>query len=159
MQYRCYLEECLHLSQNATERRDHCIKQHKFPHDFRFDIKARVSKKKTKSNEAIAAMDCKMDGSNSTNSVLSASNLIPPETMDEDVELENKSIILAAQNKPKIHAFSFGHKKSKTFQRTSDSNYAKALCAKSKEQKKNQTNPANLEDDRALDDLMESLPK
>lgn len=102
-------------------------------------------------------MDC--DDSNSINSVLSASNTIPPESMDEDIELENKSIILASQNKPKMHAFSFGHKKAKTFNRSSDTNYAKALCAKSKDPKKNKAKPANLEDDRALDDLMESLPK
>lgn len=27
------------MSKSAEERKDHCIKLHKFPHDFRFEIK------------------------------------------------------------------------------------------------------------------------
>ena len=37
LQFSCYLEECKHMSASPEERKDHCIKVHKFPHDFRFD--------------------------------------------------------------------------------------------------------------------------
>ena len=36
IQFSCFLSECDQKSTNPTERRDHCIKDHKFPHDFRF---------------------------------------------------------------------------------------------------------------------------
>uniref|UniRef100_A0A182NC64 C2H2-type domain-containing protein n=1 Tax=Anopheles dirus TaxID=7168 RepID=A0A182NC64_9DIPT len=35
--YACYLEECSHRSRDPAERRDHCIREHRFPHNFRFD--------------------------------------------------------------------------------------------------------------------------
>jgi hypothetical protein len=37
------------MSSTSEERRDHCIKDHKFPHDFRFDKVA--SKKKSLSSD------------------------------------------------------------------------------------------------------------
>lgn len=35
--YTCFVEGCAHKSIDVKTRRDHCIKEHKFPHDFRFD--------------------------------------------------------------------------------------------------------------------------
>ncbi|XP_033320956.2 zinc finger protein 511 lethal (2) k10201 [Megalopta genalis] len=35
--YQCYLSECDVKSKNAIERREHCIKVHKFPKNFRYD--------------------------------------------------------------------------------------------------------------------------
>lgn len=48
LKFACYLEECKHKSSTPEDRKDHCIKIHKFPHDFRFDKVA--SKKKSPSN-------------------------------------------------------------------------------------------------------------
>ena len=53
-QFSCYLEECQQKSKSQQERRDHCIKDHKFPHDFRFD---KVSIRKTSVNEDDDVMD------------------------------------------------------------------------------------------------------
>ncbi|XP_063710103.1 zinc finger protein 511 [Culicoides brevitarsis] len=44
--FACYVEECCHKSIDAAARRDHCIKVHKFPHDFRFDKVVKAKKKK-----------------------------------------------------------------------------------------------------------------
>lgn len=49
--YSCYVEECGHKSIDASARRDHCIKDHKFPHDFRFDKVRKQKKKKDKGME------------------------------------------------------------------------------------------------------------
>ncbi|XP_058067334.1 protein lethal(2)k10201 [Anopheles bellator] len=35
--YACFREECKYRSKDCAERRDHCIREHKFPHNFRFD--------------------------------------------------------------------------------------------------------------------------
>ncbi|XP_058831373.1 protein lethal(2)k10201 [Topomyia yanbarensis] len=43
--YDCFLEECPHKSRDSLERRDHCIKEHKFPHNFRFDKQIPTQKK------------------------------------------------------------------------------------------------------------------
>jgi len=45
--YQCFLPTCLHLSWTSEERRDHAIKQHKFPHDFRFDDSRKKGRKKS----------------------------------------------------------------------------------------------------------------
>lgn len=44
--YQCFLPTCLDFSWTSEERRDHAIKQHKFPHDFRFDDARKKSRKK-----------------------------------------------------------------------------------------------------------------
>uniref|UniRef100_A0A182QUN6 C2H2-type domain-containing protein n=1 Tax=Anopheles farauti TaxID=69004 RepID=A0A182QUN6_9DIPT len=48
--YACYLEECIHRSKDPAERRDHCIREHNFPHNFRFD--KQVPSKSIKSRAA-----------------------------------------------------------------------------------------------------------
>lgn len=155
------MEECPHTSNDADSRRTHCIEQHKFPHDFRFDVRSNgkggvKGKKAHGSAKAGVAMEC--DDSQPDKAVLSSSKLITPDIMDEDIELENKSIILAAQRNKRIGTFSFGQTTSKTFPtHCGDHNYAKALSARSKGPK-GKGRVANLEDDRAFDDLMESLP-
>lgn len=159
-QYRCYLEECPKLSQTPAERRDHCISEHKFPHDFRFDCY-----KHTKKN-ATNKVDGKANNAKATNSnvdqasVLKPSKLVSVTTHDEDIELEDKSILLTAQRKHFTN-FSFGHKKTKTFRSTSQNHssnsYAKQLTAKSEiKQNKSQS---GLDDINMVDELIDSLPK
>lgn len=144
-QFRCFLEECSKLSQNAAERRDHCITEHKFPHDFRFDP-YKPPKKNT--NKPVV---------NVKSSVLQSSKMVSGPTHDEDIELENKSILLTAQRKPFTN-FSFGHKKSKAFRSNGPQNqsYAKQLTAKSEICNKQQT---GLDNTNLVDELMESLPQ
>lgn len=101
-------------------------------------------------------MEC--DDSNSDNPVLPPTKLIQPDVVDEDVQLENKSIILSAQRKPNVTNFSFGHTKAKSFNTYCDHNYAKSLSAKGKNPKNSKAKSADLDDDRVFDDLMESLP-
>lgn len=161
-QYRCYLEECLKLSQTPTERRDHCISEHKFPHDFRFDCYKHPKKNATNK------MDGKTNNTKATNSsseqapVLKPSKLVSVTTHDEDIELENKSILLTAQRK-NFTNFSFGHKKTKTFrsnmssQNQSSSSYAKQLTAKS--EIKHNKPQSGLNNTNMVDELMDSLPK
>lgn len=162
------MEECPILSKTPTERRDHCISEHKFPHDFRFDCY-----KYTKKN-ATNKLDGKANKSKATNSdvnkasILKPSKLVSVTTHDEDVELEDKSILLTAQRKH-LTNFSFGHKKTKTFRSntssqskinsggSSNNSYAKQLTAKS-ETKNNKQN-SGLNDANMIDELMESLPQ
>lgn len=55
-QFACFLEECKHMSSSPEDRKDHCIKSHKFPHDFRFDkVGRRVSKSDMDTTETAAA--------------------------------------------------------------------------------------------------------
>lgn len=150
------MEECPKLSQTPTERRDHCISEHKFPHDFRFDCYKHTKKHATNKSEG------KATNAKATNSNIEQASVLKPSklgsvaaTHDEDIELENKSILLTAQRKPFTN-FSFGHKKSKTFQSSSNS-YAKQLAAKSAaKQNKPQL---GLDDVNMVDELMDSLPK
>lgn len=147
------------MCQDANKRRTHCIEQHKFPHDFRFDIKNNTKRNKKgqgSPKNSAAAMEC--DDSQPEKAMLPSSDLLPPDVIDEDVELENKSIILSAQRNKRIGTFSFGHTSSKAFTKHCDQHsYAKALSSKSKGPK-GKAKVANLDDDGVFDDLMESLP-
>ncbi|KAK4323850.1 hypothetical protein Pmani_005490 [Petrolisthes manimaculis] len=47
--YQCYLETCSEKFMNPTERKNHCIQQHKFPSSYRFDTsQKKLGKKKGK---------------------------------------------------------------------------------------------------------------
>lgn len=143
------MEECLKLSQTPVERRDHCISDHKFPHDFRFDSYKHQKKNTNKS-------DGKKSNAKSTSSVLQPPKLVSVTTHDEDIELENKSILLTAQRK-QFTNFSFGHNKSKTFRSNGQNqSYAKQLTAKSNITNKPQT---GLDNTNLVDELMDSLPQ
>lgn len=143
------------LSANPSDRRDHCITEHKFPSDFRFD-NSNQAKKKTvftiyeKNGDAKAVKP-------KSSSVLQQSKLVSVTTHDEDIELEDKSILLTAQRKHFTN-FTFGHKKSKSFQSNGSHNksYAQQLTAKSEITKKPQS---ALENSSMVDELMESLPQ
>lgn len=79
---------------------------------------------------------------------------------DEDIVLEDKSILLMAQRKPHT-TFSFGHRKAKTFSSAAngdDKSYAKALTKKTKQPKKTATT-STLECEQMIEDLVESLPQ
>lgn len=149
LQFRCYLEECTKLSGNPTERRDHCISEHKFPHDFRFDCYSHAKKNNNKNENK------KIHGKPKPSTVLQAAKLVSVTTHDEDIELEDKSILLTAQRKH-FGNFSFGHKKSKTFRPGASHSYAKQLTAKSELPPKTQT---GLDDAHLVDELMDSLPQ
>lgn len=153
------MEECSQLNQSPSERRDHCITEHKFPHDFRFDCHSRTKKNNNNNN------DIKTDGKKTSqksanpksSSVLQTSKLVSVTTHDEDIELEDKSILLTAQRKHFTN-FSFGHKKSKPFRSNAPShNYAKQLTAKS-EVTSNKPQ-SGLDNANLVDELMESLPQ
>lgn len=45
--FQCFLPTCHHLSWTSAERRDHAIKLHKFPADFRFDDARKKSRRKS----------------------------------------------------------------------------------------------------------------
>lgn len=55
--YSCYLETCNHKSQNDKERKDHCIKSHNFPPNFRFSGNKRKPKKNKKASENENSME------------------------------------------------------------------------------------------------------
>uniref|UniRef100_A0A2M4AWS3 Putative alpha-snap protein n=1 Tax=Anopheles triannulatus TaxID=58253 RepID=A0A2M4AWS3_9DIPT len=55
--YACFLEECKYRSKDVVERRDHCIREHKFPHNFRFDKQSLSHRLIAKSPE----LDSKID--------------------------------------------------------------------------------------------------
>ncbi|KAG4076827.1 hypothetical protein HA402_004429 [Bradysia odoriphaga] len=42
--FACYVEECRLMFPNADQRKDHCITSHKFPNNFRFDVKSSANK-------------------------------------------------------------------------------------------------------------------
>ncbi|XP_073972012.1 protein lethal(2)k10201-like isoform X3 [Rhodnius prolixus] len=43
--YKCFVESCDAVSNNAQDRRSHCIEVHRFPHDFRYDTRRPLKKK------------------------------------------------------------------------------------------------------------------
>lgn len=53
--FKCYLQDCQDMFGNPQERKDHCLKQHNFPSNFRFDQtrskKQNVSKNKAKEHK------------------------------------------------------------------------------------------------------------
>jgi hypothetical protein len=51
-QYCCYVEECNSRFATPQDRRSHCIEDHQFPHDFRFDDARRQKSKHCKSKHA-----------------------------------------------------------------------------------------------------------
>ncbi|RXG58702.1 Zinc finger protein [Armadillidium vulgare] len=48
--YVCLLESCPKVFASPMERKDHCISEHKFPHDFRYDLMFRKIRKPTQNN-------------------------------------------------------------------------------------------------------------
>ena len=156
------MEECPKLSQTPTERRDHCISEHKFPHNFRFDCYQHTKKNATNKVDGKSNKPKATSNNAEQTSILKASKLVSVTTHDEDIELEDKSILLTAQRKHFTN-FSFGHKKTKTFrsnassQNQSSSSYAKQLTSKS-EIKTNKPQ-SGLDDINMVDELMDSLPK
>lgn len=47
-QYRCFVEECRSVFATAQKRHVHCIQDHQFPHDFRFDVSRKKEAKHSK---------------------------------------------------------------------------------------------------------------
>lgn len=83
--YTCYIEECPLKFFLPAERKDHCIKVHKFPANYRFDQGKLATKAKSSIRKATNAMDVNV-GENMNDGKL-----------------------------PYIKAFSFGHPTQRTF--------------------------------------------
>ncbi|KAM7341947.1 zinc finger protein 511 lethal (2) k10201 [Cochliomyia hominivorax] len=57
--FKCYLEECKETFANPMERKEHCIKEHKFPSNFRFDQTTQKNEKSAQN--AIKVVDKSQD--------------------------------------------------------------------------------------------------
>lgn len=151
------MEECTQLNQTPSERRDHCITEHKFPHDFRFDCYSRTKNNNNNDSKTDGKKTNQKSANSKLSSVLQPPKLVSVTTHDEDIELEDKSILLTAQRKHFTN-FSFGHKKSKAFRSNAPAhNYAKQLTAKS--EVTNNKPKSGLDNANLVDELMESLPQ
>ncbi|XP_035901176.1 protein lethal(2)k10201 [Anopheles stephensi] len=92
--YACYLEECKHRSKDPAERRDHCIREHKFPHNFRFDKQTHSQSKAGKSTKTAVPMDTENVTSPISNTSLEGDKPFAPKCRKN---------------------FSFGHPQQRTF--------------------------------------------
>ncbi|XP_049295841.1 protein lethal(2)k10201 [Anopheles funestus] len=95
--YACYLEECKHRSKDPAERRDHCIREHKFPHNFRFDKQTHSQPKSSKGSKTSVPMDTESVAACASNTPLS--------------KIEGEKTIAPKCRKN----FSFGHPQQRTF--------------------------------------------
>ncbi|XP_023301845.2 protein lethal(2)k10201 [Lucilia cuprina] len=87
--FKCYLEECKQIFENAAQRKEHCIKEHRFPSNFRFDQMVK----------------------NGQHKKVKASQNSSKQTAMEDVEvLKHKEFI-----HKELKMISFGHQKERTF--------------------------------------------
>lgn len=84
--FKCYLEDCKEMFGNPQERKEHCIKQHKFPGNFRFD---QVSHKNAHSKST-------------------------KKSSQDAMEVSEKNESEIPKNKD-LKLISFGHQKEKTF--------------------------------------------
>lgn len=48
LQFYCFSEGCKYISITPKERKDHCLKEHNFPSNFRFDRSVKIAPKTTK---------------------------------------------------------------------------------------------------------------
>lgn len=149
------------MSKTPAERHDHCIRTHKFPHDYRFDGYNHNKKNGQSSGDSNNSHPQKatiVRQRSEPASMIEASEFISNQVHDEDDVLEDKSILLLANQRKPIASFSFGHKKSKTFNSLSshDKSYAKQLTKKSRNSKKHERSA--LEGEKMVVDLLESLP-
>uniref|UniRef100_A0A182PJ97 C2H2-type domain-containing protein n=1 Tax=Anopheles epiroticus TaxID=199890 RepID=A0A182PJ97_9DIPT len=91
--YACFLEECKHRSSDPSERRDHCIREHRFPHNFRFDTPRNAQPKPGKQQPS--------------KSVPMEADSAPPSTSPQ--KGETIATLKCRKN------FSFGHPQQRTF--------------------------------------------
>lgn len=84
--FACFLEECKQMSATPEERKDHCIRIHRFPSNFRFETSPAVLSKGKKERK---------------------------DSQQSDVAMEETSKSEVASKVPKN--FSFGHQKQKGF--------------------------------------------
>jgi hypothetical protein len=93
-QYSCFLEECSLKFITNAERKDHCIREHKFPPNFRFDnpVKHKTTIKKSPETQTNA------------------------DSMETDAIVDEMERVNLAGLPKKIKHISFGHGKVKSFQ-------------------------------------------
>lgn len=126
---------------NAKERKDHCIREHNFPSNFRFD------KQITKLSPPKKKVD-----------TLPSNISSEDETMEPSVdEVEMASTSAASASAMPIN-FNFGHSKTRTFKNVNS--YAMATTQPKIKPKQRSKSTSNMLDSSEFhDDLMESLPK
>ncbi|XP_055912350.1 protein lethal(2)k10201 [Eupeodes corollae] len=66
--YQCFIEECVHKSFTAEERKDHCISAHKFPQNFRFENLCMIGGSHMTAKKNITIVDEPMNGIKSQSS-------------------------------------------------------------------------------------------
>lgn len=57
--YACFILECSHKSSNPDDRHDHCILDHSFPHNFRFEKILHKRPEKSKLSESMEVSELK----------------------------------------------------------------------------------------------------
>ncbi|XP_055596315.1 protein lethal(2)k10201 [Uranotaenia lowii] len=135
--YACFLEECPHKSQTPSERRDHCIKEHKFPHNFRFD--------KQSSSTGLTKGNTQSLNTKKGDKIVKQSSTSSGE-MDVDSAAATAKISDQTTEVPKcMKNFSFGHSRIRSFKSTTGSTKPKKNCD-------------ILESNKMVVDLLESLP-
>uniref|UniRef100_A0AAG5DSW1 C2H2-type domain-containing protein n=1 Tax=Anopheles atroparvus TaxID=41427 RepID=A0AAG5DSW1_ANOAO len=100
--YACFLEECNHRCKDVADRRDHCIREHKFPHNFRFDKKQNLHQRLQQLQQPTTGRPAGNDADDMD--AISAS-------------IESKEEVLDAAPKCRKN-FSFGHSRQRTFKPT-----------------------------------------
>lgn len=135
--FSCYLSECNQKSWNSIERRDHCIKEHHFPSNFRFDKQPSQQQNQTKKNQ-------KKDENVSSETAMDTTN------SSSTTVVEAASQSQSTGGGVKMKNFSFGHQKVKTFAMPNNNN---------KDVKKESTKKTTILDENSsmMVDLMESL--
>ncbi|XP_055380343.1 protein lethal(2)k10201 [Condylostylus longicornis] len=127
--FSCFIAECSYKSLNADERKDHCIRDHKFPSNFRFETSSTSNIKLEKCQEKIddtGAMDTSNEKASEAINKLEPSNL---------------------------NFFSFGHQRIKTFDRSK-----KGKAKNNKKKLNSEVGVSPLEDEEMVTDLLDSLP-
>lgn len=128
--FRCFVEECQERFWTQSERRDHGIRTHKLPSNFRFATKE-------KKPEPPVTVDEKMED-------------------DQEKITEKPRVAKVIAKSCVIKPITFGHNAPRSFYTSGGSSYAKALT---KTEKKSKDSPADPLDNKMVVDLLESLPE
>jgi len=139
--YLCFLEECKTKFSTPEERKDHCIKDHKFPANFRFDqchVSPKRSSQKQKAEEVL-----------STETESSDMDTGDTGESSSDSKKEDSGCMKV------LKGFSFGHQRVKAFDSSSVKKTKLKRTGKASTSKEQQS---VLEDPQTTAELMDSLP-
>ncbi|KAG8227802.1 hypothetical protein J437_LFUL006216 [Ladona fulva] len=143
--YQCFVEDCTSKFSNPRERRDHCIKTHRFPPDFRFDgsKKTRVKGKSKTDVRKKCPTGSKED--------------VHVSSMEIEENAEKNTSFPSAHATPKVkipYGFTFGHNQERSFVKSKGSKGKHWYQIKQTQQPSKVT----LEDLPDMRELMDSLP-